>query len=98
MRDRVSQVVPLKQRPYQRRPGFRALLWAVAVPSVPVMGHLRETERSRVVVLPLVLPLQSAGTRHARRQLYEDALAIIEREYPCDLCVDGVAARIFTSR
>ena len=50
------------------------------------------------MALPLVLPLQSAGTRHARRQLYEDALAIIEREYPSELRVDGVAARIFTSR
>jgi AraC family transcriptional regulator of adaptative response / methylphosphotriester-DNA alkyltransferase methyltransferase len=50
------------------------------------------------VALPLILPLRSAGTRHARRQLYEDALAIIEREYPSDLRVDGVAGRIFTSR
>jgi AraC-like DNA-binding protein len=39
-----------------------------------------------------------SATRAARRQLYEDALAIIEREYPADLRLDGVAARIFTSR
>jgi AraC-like DNA-binding protein len=37
-------------------------------------------------------------TDAARRQLYEDALAIIAREYPSDLRLDGVAARIFTSR
>src|SRR3954451_12344177 len=32
------------------------------------------------------------------KSVYEDALAIIEREYPTDLRLDGVAARIFTSR
>ena len=38
------------------------------------------------------------STLDARRRLYEDALAIIAREYPADLRLDGVAARIFTSR
>ena len=37
-------------------------------------------------------------THAARRQLYDEALAIIAREYPSDLRLDGVAARIFTSR
>jgi AraC family transcriptional regulator, regulatory protein of adaptative response / methylphosphotriester-DNA alkyltransferase methyltransferase len=48
--------------------------------------------------LSLVLPVYRPGTRDARRLLYQDALAIIEREYPSDLRLDGVAARIFTSR
>jgi AraC family transcriptional regulator, regulatory protein of adaptative response / methylphosphotriester-DNA alkyltransferase methyltransferase len=37
-------------------------------------------------------------TLDARRQIYKDALAIIGREYPSDLRLDGVAVRIFTSR
>lgn len=37
-------------------------------------------------------------TAAARRQIYEEALAIIAREYPADLQLDAVAARIFTSR
>src|SRR5215212_10590307 len=50
------------------------------------------------VSLPLVMPIYRPGTRDARRLLYDDAMAIIEREYPADLRLDGVAARIFTSR
>ena len=48
--------------------------------------------------MALALLTYPPDTPHARRQLYEDALAIIEREYPSDLRLDGVAARIFTSR
>jgi AraC family transcriptional regulator of adaptative response / methylphosphotriester-DNA alkyltransferase methyltransferase len=50
------------------------------------------------VSLPLVMPIYRPGTRDARRLLYDDAMAIIEREYRSDLQLDGVAARIFTSR
>ena len=38
------------------------------------------------------------STIDARTRLYEDALAIIAREYRSDLRLDGVAARIFSSR
>jgi AraC family transcriptional regulator of adaptative response / methylphosphotriester-DNA alkyltransferase methyltransferase len=48
--------------------------------------------------LALVLPMHRPATQVARKQLYEDAHAIIAREYPSDLRLDGVAARIFTSR
>jgi two-component system response regulator YesN len=61
----------------------------------PVRGTPIEKKGS---ALALVLPIHRPGTRDARRQLYEDALAIIQREYPSELRLDGVAARIFTSR
>ena len=48
--------------------------------------------------MSLVLSTPRPQTNAARRALYEDALAIIAREYPSDLRLDGVAARIFTSR
>jgi AraC family transcriptional regulator, regulatory protein of adaptative response / methylphosphotriester-DNA alkyltransferase methyltransferase len=48
---------------------------------------------------PIVLALsRRPRTEATRSALYRDAVAIIEREYPSDLRLDGVAARIFTSR
>src|SRR3954462_10480985 len=82
------------------------------VPGVPRLGHFARQERNRwpmsrsaapvaepaALSLPLVMPIYRPGTRDARRLLYDDAMAIIEREYRFDLQLDGVAARIFTSR
>lgn len=39
-----------------------------------------------------------AGTAARRRQLFEEAVAIIEREYASELSLDPVARRLATSR
>lgn len=44
------------------------------------------------------MPVQRPSTAHLRRTLFEEAVAIVEREYPQDLALDDVARRVATSR
>ena len=44
------------------------------------------------------MSVQRPSTRHYRTALYEDALAIVEREFAQDLSLDDIARRIATSR
>jgi AraC-like DNA-binding protein len=44
------------------------------------------------------MPVQRPSTTHLRRSLFEDATAIVEREYAQDLALDDVARRVATSR
>ena len=44
------------------------------------------------------MPVQRPSTRRYRSALYEDAVAIVDREYATDLSLDDIARRIATSR
>ncbi len=48
--------------------------------------------------MPGTLTDQRPSTTRHRTSLYEEALAIIEREYASDLSLDDIARRIATSR
>jgi AraC family transcriptional regulator of adaptative response / methylphosphotriester-DNA alkyltransferase methyltransferase len=44
------------------------------------------------------MPVQRPTTTRLRRSLYEEAVAIVEREYADDLALDDIARRVATSR
>jgi AraC family transcriptional regulator of adaptative response / methylphosphotriester-DNA alkyltransferase methyltransferase len=44
------------------------------------------------------MPSQRPTTTRLRRSLYEEAVAIVEREYADDLALDDIARRVATSR
>jgi AraC family transcriptional regulator of adaptative response / methylphosphotriester-DNA alkyltransferase methyltransferase len=44
------------------------------------------------------MPVQRATTTKLRRSLFEEAIAIVEREYAEDLALDDIARRVATSR
>ena len=44
------------------------------------------------------MPVQRATTTKLRRSLFEEAIAIVEREYAKDLALDDIARRVATSR
>lgn len=44
------------------------------------------------------MPVQRPTTTRLRRSLFEDAVAIVEREYADDLALDDIARRVATSR
>src|SRR3954449_5061447 len=43
-------------------------------------------------------PMHRPATIRHRTSLYEDAVAIVEAEYPADLSLDDIARRVATSR
>src|SRR3954462_15389424 len=44
------------------------------------------------------MPVQRPTTTRLRRSLFEEAVAIVEREYADDLALDDIARRVATSR
>jgi transcriptional regulator GlxA family with amidase domain len=44
------------------------------------------------------MPVQRPTTTRVRRSLFEEAVAIVEREYADDLALDDIARRVATSR
>jgi AraC family transcriptional regulator of adaptative response / methylphosphotriester-DNA alkyltransferase methyltransferase len=44
------------------------------------------------------MPIQRPTTTKLRRSLFEEAIAIVEREYADDLALDDIARRVATSR
>ncbi len=44
------------------------------------------------------MPIQRPATVALRSSLYEDAVAIVEREYASDLALDDIARRVASSR